>query len=99
MSFENAIKSVLKTVNKVFGVSCVYKYSTGGTKEIKGVFDNEYIEILNVNTLNPVLKIRLGDLDEEPNESDSVLINSITYNVIGSRPDNFGSTTLILEKA
>jgi hypothetical protein len=98
MSFENAFKSVLKTVNLVFGSPVTYKDSNDDVTEIKGVFGNDFVEQLGVATLSPTLKIRLADLALEPAEDDTVLVNSTTYKVLGSQPDSFGATTLILQK-
>lgn len=98
MSFDNAIKSVNKIVTKVMGKNVVYTYLSGGTSDIRGVFDNAFVEVQGVSSLKPILKIRLEDLTQEPAEGDLVNVNSTDYLVLDSQQDSFGWAVLILEK-
>lgn len=99
MSFKNAQDAVLKATNKVFGDDVIYTYASDSTTaEIKGVFDNAFIEINGISTKKPILRIRLADLAAEPADTDTATINSVVYIVRDHEPDNFGGTTLILEK-
>ncbi len=99
MSFSNASSAVLKLVNRVMGIAVTYTYlESGETSEIKGVFDNAFVEILGVSTLKPILKIRLSDLDAEPLEGDTVSIDSVEYKVLDHQPDSHGASVIILQK-
>lgn len=99
MSFRNAQDALIKAAHKVFGEDVIYTYaSDSSTSQIKGVFDNAFIEVNGVSTKKPVLRIRLDDLDAEPVEGDTISLNSVEYLVRDHEPDSYGSTTLILEK-
>ncbi len=99
MSFSRASDAVLKAVNSVFGTSATYTYSADdSTSTIKGVFDNAFVEIQGITSMKPIFKIRLADLDAEPVQGDTVLINSILYVVQDSQSDAHGGSTLILER-
>lgn len=98
MTFENAKLAMQKSINRVFGISCTYSYSVGGTSTIKGVFDNAFVEINNVSTKKPILKILLSDLTNEPTEGDTVLINGSNYQILNAEDDSHGTSVLILEK-
>jgi hypothetical protein len=99
MSFSSASDAVLKAVNTVFGSDVTYIYlDSGDTSEIKGVFDNAFVEIQGIAAVKPILKIRLADLDADPVEGDTVTIEETVYTVIASEPDGRGSSTLILQR-
>lgn len=98
MTFNNAKLALQKSINRVFGTSCVYSYSSGGNSTILGVFDNAFVEINNVSTKKPILKILLSDLLAEPSEGDTILINGSNYSVLNAEDDSHGTTVLILEK-
>jgi hypothetical protein len=100
MSFSRATDALLKAVNSVFGTSVTYTYLDDEIEpsQIKGVFDNAFVQVGDVATRKPILKIRLGDLETDPVEGDTIEINSNTYIVKDQEPDGLGSCTLILEK-
>lgn len=98
MSFTKASAALQKSVNKIFGVTCVYNYLAGGTTTFKAVFDNEFVQIQDVSSLKPILKIRLADLTATPVELDTVTVNTILYTVRDSQNDAHGNAVLILEK-
>ena len=93
--------SLFSSINSVFGSTVTYSYQDGSPdSEIKGVFDNGFVEVNGIESKRPVLKnVKLTDLtSKEPVEGDSVQINSISYMVRYHEPDSFGTTTLILER-
>lgn len=96
---NDAFDSVFKTVNKVFGTEIEYSYLSGGTSTIRGVFDNEFVEIDGVGSRKPILKnVRRSDLTANPVEGDTLDINGVSYTVVESQADSVGTLILILEK-
>lgn len=97
MSFKHLEDLVLDVTQDVAGDT--YSYTQGATTtQIKGVFDNSYIDAEGVASLIPTLRIKLSDLPASPSKGDTVVISSITYRVSRSEPDSFGGSTLILQK-
>lgn len=96
---KSTFDAVFKTINKVFGPDRVYSYLSGGTSTIKGVFDNEYVEIDGAGSRQPILKnVRRSELLADPVEGDTVDIDSVIYRVVLSQADTHGTLILILEK-
>ena len=91
---------LISSINSVFGSTVTYSYQDGSPdSEIKGVFDNAFVEVNGIESKRPILKnVKLTDLTAEPAEGDTVEIDSTSYTVRWHEPDSFGSTTLILEK-
>jgi hypothetical protein len=98
MSFKALADSVVGLCNSVFGDSVTYTPSGGSPVSIKGVFDNAWVEIENVQSLKPILRIKLSDLSSSPAKGDQVTIDLIDYYVMESRVDGHGGSTLILQK-
>ncbi len=98
MSFRTLEDLVIQQTNEVMGADCIYTQNSEEV-EIKGVFDNSYVDIEGMVSLKPTLRIRLLDLSEKPTKADSVSISDISYRVLESREDGFGGSTLILQKA
>jgi hypothetical protein len=100
MSFSDSADALFKGINKVFGTPATYTYvSDSSTSEVKGVFENAFVEVNGVSDLKPVFKnLILDTLDFEPEEGDTIEINDVTYKVESHQPDGLGSTTLILNR-
>lgn len=99
MSFSKATDALLKSVNKVFGISATYTYlSSGLTSSIKGVFDNAFVEVNGIATKTPTFRIRLADLTAEPTDGDQILIGTVSYYIRLHEADSHGATILILER-
>lgn len=99
MSFKTLEQAVVGTTNEVFGQEIVYTPTVGDPVTIKGVFSNSWVQIENFLSLQPVLRIKLTDLEASPLKGDEVSIEEVDYRVNESRLDGFGGTTLILQKA
>lgn len=94
--FKTLGQQVIDQSQKVMGQDVIYTPDAGDTVTIKGIFDNKYIEIDNIVTLRPTLRISLGDLVDPPAPGDTVEINGEDYNVRESHEDGFGGSLLIL---
>lgn len=99
MGFDDISRNSTKAIINIFGTSVVYGYSPENyTSEIKGVFDNSYIEVNGVSSLYPTLTVDLSTLDRRPSVKDSLSIADQTYKVIDVRSDSFNGAMLILKK-
>jgi len=103
MNWLEITDGILKASVSAFGESVTYTPRTGTSKEISGIFDNSYKRLdpqsgLIVQSVEPVLGIRLSDLDSAPGDGDSVLIRSIVYRVVEVKQDGQGGATLRLHK-
>ena len=99
MSFTKATEALLNAVNKTFGTTATYTYASDSTTtEVKGVFNNDFVEVQGIVTRAPSFRMKLSDLTDEPTETDTITINSIIYVVREHQPDSHGATTIILER-
>lgn len=62
-----------------------------------GIFDNEYIEELNVSGSVPVLNCRTKDV-ATVDRGDTLRVREAKYTVKEKQPDELGLTILILQK-
>lgn len=98
MSFKALSEQIVGLCNDVLGDNVTYTPSGEDAVTIKAVFDNAWVEIEGVQSLRPVLRIDLADLEALPAKGDAVSIDSQNYSVIESRLDGYGGSTLILRK-
>lgn len=99
MSFKSLEQTVVRTTISTLGDVYQYTPSGGSPVSINGVFSNAYVEIEQIVTLKPTLRINLADLTSLPAKGDAVQIDTVNYLVIESRLDGHGGSTLILKKA
>jgi hypothetical protein len=98
MSFRALEESVLGICNSTFGTPVTYTPTVGSPVSINGVFDNAYVEVNGVSSLQPTLRIQLSDLELEPTKGDEVTIDSTAYVILASQKDGYGGALLILQK-
>jgi hypothetical protein len=98
MSFRDIEQSIVSQTIDILGRDITYTPITGDPVEIKGLFDNAYVEIDGMMSLKAILRIDLADLALLPAKGDEVTIASTDYAVTESREDGHGGTTLILMK-
>lgn len=99
MAFSNLTNATNKTLIKIFGIPVTYTHSSDDSvAEIKGVFENSFVEVNGVTDLKPTLKIRTADLELTPQEDDQVEVNSTEYTVVDAQLDTHGIALLILKK-
>lgn len=96
---DQAIKAGLRT----FGRSVTYYPQNRDCVQIKAIFDQTFISVdveagVPVDSVVPVLHVRLADLPEPPGPGDKVEIENCLYRVISNQPDGQGATILILHK-
>ena len=99
MSFRTLTQAVVGLCNSVLGDDVTYTPSGGSAVSIKGVFNNEGVEVENTIILQPVVRIVLADLLADPGKGDTVTIEGTTYRVMESRKDAYGGSTLILQES
>lgn len=75
-----------------FGVPCRHS----GSNEFLALFDNEYAEVLEVETRSPSILARTSDVQYIA-EDDTVTVNGTDYTAKTHMPDGEGFTRLILE--
>ena len=98
MVFDDIAQNVIDAVNTALGKDITYTPSVGSPVSIKGIFDNQFVDIEGIVSVKPTLRISLADLASAPTKNDAVTISSVTYSILESRVDGFGGTTLILQK-
>lgn len=99
MSIEALEQELLRITLDAFGKDVTYSPSMGDETEIKGVFDNAYVEVEGIVLLRATLRINLSDLSSRPVKGDSLEVSDTIYDILESREDGYGGTTLILQKA
>lgn len=86
----------LDTVNG-FAVTATYKGST----PVTGIFDNGYLEVPGIEVGNesagPSFLCKTADVSAAVH-GDALVVNTVSYQVIGVHPDGTGLTLLKLEK-
>jgi len=97
-NFKALAAQVVGLCGSVFGDTVTYTPADGSPVSINGVFDNAWVETEGVQSLKPILRINLGDLDDAPAKGDAVEISGVDYSVTESRADGHGGSTLILRK-
>ena len=68
---------------------------------IQGIFDNEFIEAvegeMGIETTVPQCQFKTSDVSTAVH-GDTMIINSIDYNIIGIQPDGTGMTLILLSE-
>lgn len=93
--FEDSLLSITMATH---GRDVDYTPYGGSLVTIKGIFSNAFIQINDVSTLSPTLRINLSDLSADPTTSDSVSIDSTDYSIVDIHKDGIGGVTLILQE-
>lgn len=96
--FKSLEKTVVGIVTNVMGQTITYNLNPDDVSlNIKGVFNNEHIDVNGVNTTHPVLRINGNDLPRNPSIKDTVVIEELTYRVKEIHPDSFGGFKLLIK--
>ena len=82
-------------VLQALGELATFQNSPAAPWTAYAVFDNEYVDALDVEGASPILTVRTIDISAVVRGT-TVAPNGETYNVVGIRPDGTGFTTLIL---
>lgn len=105
VDFENLACNAFNTIKCTLGIDVIYRPKSGGSFNIRGVFDDRAIEVdpdteIVVSSNVFTLGIKLTDLPNYPVKGDIVIIKNIKYRVIDSKEDGVPdvSTVLFLHK-
>ena len=84
-----------------FGTTASYTVQGGSAADVKGIFDNEHIEVdatgsVGVSIQEPRFLCRTSDVSSAT-EGDAITINSINYKIRVVQDDGTGITNLVLE--
>lgn len=84
-----------------FGVNATFTPRTGGASTtVKGIFDKEFVAVgdadqMEVAATDPVFQCKTSEV---PNaRGGTLVINSVTYNIVTDKPDGTGVSMLVLE--
>lgn len=86
-----------------FGVSASFTPRTGGgATTVKGIFDKEFVAVgdggqVDIAATDPVFQCKTSDITAA--RGGTLVINSVTYNIVVDKPDGTGVSMLILEDA
>ena len=83
--------------------AATYTPSGGSASTVNVIFNDDYLAIpggmmVEVEGSTPVAVVRSSDVSNVA-QGDAVVINSVTYSVVGVRPDGTGITELAIEAA
>jgi len=74
--------------------------SLNGGPSFNGIYDKDYFEIIDSNSVvessQPAFTCRTSDVPSVAH-GDTLVINSVSYKVVGNKPDGTGMTVLPLE--
>ena len=98
MTFKNDLTNDLDIFldDDEFAVDVIFNSVT-----IQGIFDNEFIEAvegeMGIETTVPQCQFKTSDVSTAVH-GDTMIINSIDYNIIGIQPDGTGMTLILLSE-
>lgn len=105
MVWADLADRVLKTTIGTFKtrLPATYTPSVGSPVEIEGVYDapdhsSDPQSTAAFDTVAPRLGIRLADLALPPDAGDTLVVNGLTYRVIGVEEDGQGGAELVLNR-
>ena len=84
------------------GVAATYTPSGGSASTVNVILNDDYLSIpggmMEVEGSTPVAVVRSSDVSSVA-QGDALVVDSVTYSVVGVRPDGTGITELALEAA
>jgi hypothetical protein len=101
--WQEQTKEVMRICRDTFTTDVAYDPKVGANFSIKGIFDAAYqqVEILDgaaVQTVKPVVGVRLADFPSPPVEGDRCTINGTLYRIAVVAPDGEAGARLELNK-
>jgi len=96
--FKLAEKALVRATQNYFSESATYKRDTT-TKQIKAVFEQQWIESQGVSTYALTARVAESELGvfSPPQSNDILIRGSTTYKVLVAQQDNAGAWTLVLQ--
>jgi hypothetical protein len=103
-TFAELVERIDRSVQaRLGGEPVIYQPAVGAAVTVTGIFDPVYVLVkgdpeAGVETLGPVVFLRLEDLPVDPEDDDPTLtIRGVTYrHVVERLPDGFGGIVLAL---
>lgn len=103
MSFKEVMERDLDAIlnPKEFGEEIIIVSSIGVSRQVFGIFDEEY-EVINIESnsiegTNPIVTIKSADA-ADLSRRDKVKVRLKSFSVLEIKPDGTGLTTLVLGK-
>ena len=97
MSTESAADRLSFLDSDEFADAAIVGTGTRYQTTINGLFDNEYIEAVSMNSLTPTFLCRTSDLTNIK-KGYKLTVNSTDYEIVDPQQDGTGMTLLILGK-
>ena len=91
MPFAEDLSVFLQTQD--FATAATYQ----GSATVNGIFDNQYFEGMNFQGSAPVFMCRTADVASAAH-GQSLVVDGITYKIVGVEPSGTGISTLRLER-
>lgn len=103
VDFRERVDRVLNLCKKEFGEDAILYPKSGGSYDIRGIFDNEYSAVdpdteQIISATQPVFGINLFDFNFEIRDGDKIKIRNVMYKIYERRPDGQGGSSLLLHK-
>ncbi|HET7500649.1 MAG TPA: hypothetical protein VFK02_06580 [Kofleriaceae bacterium] len=105
MSFTQLIATIDRTAQALLGGEpVIYRPTVGDPVTVTGLFDAQYVLIqgsahAGVEGRGPAVSLRLEDLPGDPEQdSPTVTIRGVDYDVLAAKPDGIGGIVLVLRK-
>ena len=103
MAVESATERAVFFSTDDFGTSSSYTKAGGSAVTVKGIFDNEFLEVdpmtgVGVVSAQPRFVCASSSLPTGSASGDAITISSTSYLVKVIQDDGVGVTTLVLEK-
>lgn len=101
--FRDRVNNVLKKCTNAFGEVVTYYPRTGGSYNLRGIFDNEYESIdpeteQVISSNQSILGVNLNDLRFELKINDMIKIRNLMYKVVEVREDGQGGASLLIHQ-
>lgn len=95
--------TVIKAGIKTFGTTVEYYPQNEEPVEIEAIFDEAHVTSdpgseIPIDTVNPIIHVRLLDLPCSPSPGDRVCIGEKHFRVMSFQPDGQGAAVIILHK-
>lgn len=104
MTWQTMQDRMHRTALTTFGKAITYIPVDGTEYPVaKAIFDKNFLAVdpntgATVQSTNPMLKLRLADLQRAPKAGDRVRVDGVTYRINEPQPDSEGGLMIELDK-
>lgn len=104
MGFSALLASTDAAAVLILGDVVRYTTGAGEAADVRGIFDSAYVQVeagqAGVSSSGPAVFLLLSDLPSDPSDdSPTVEVGSVEYEVREAQPDGQGGVLLLLHKA